>query len=353
MTPTNAVVVLVPVFNDWDSFQTLIERLDDTLSEFKYPVHILVIDDGSTTPLPDRIRLLPLRHIQSIDILRLRRNLGHQRALAVGLCYVESELGCRAVIIMDGDGEDSPGDIPRLFSSFEQHGEESIVFAERFKRSEGLLFRLGYHSYRLLHRLLTGYAVRVGNFSVIPYSSVSRLVVTSELWNHYAATVFRSRIPYVCIPTARGKRFHGRSRMDFVALVTHGLSAIAVFSDIVGVRLLLTSIIFQILIFACLIATVPIRVFTDFAIPGWATFTVGLLVVVLVQMATLFGGFVFLTLSGRSRMQFLPIREFSFFVDGVHTLWKNQFAISSASNSAVTTTRTVNHPTALRVRPRK
>ena len=126
---------------------------------------------------------------------------------------------------------------PRLLAKCREEGDWKIVFAERTRRSESWVFRIFYVLYKAAHRLLTGSRVRVGNFSVVPRSRLSSLVVVSELWNHDAAA-FKSRQPYCLVPTRRAKRLHGHSSMNFVALVVHGLSAISVYSEIVGVRLL-------------------------------------------------------------------------------------------------------------------
>ena len=81
-------------------------------------------------------------------------------------------------------------------SGREAEGWTKIVFAERAKRSESLAFRVFYGLYKLVHRVLTGQGVRVGNFSVIPRARLASLVVVSEMWNHYAAAAFASRQPY-------------------------------------------------------------------------------------------------------------------------------------------------------------
>ena len=188
--------------------------------------------------------------LRRIDVLRLRRNLGHQRAIAVGLAYVEECLHADAVVVMDGDGEDDPADVPRLLERLDEEGHATIVFAERARRSESLVLRVFYSLFKLLHLLLTGKGVRVGNFSAIPRRRLTSLVVVAEIWNHYAAAVFRSRQPYCMIPTFRARRLCGTSSMNFVSLVTHGLSAISVYSDVVGVRLLVMSIILAILTLA-------------------------------------------------------------------------------------------------------
>ncbi len=127
-------------------------------------------------------------------VLRLRRNLGHQRAIAIGLAYLEAESpACQLVVVMDSDGEDDPQDVPRLIARAVQTEQQAIIFAERTKRSESLPFQICYHLYRLVHRVLTGRSVRVGNFSVIPRQRLESLVATSELWNHYAAAAFTSQ----------------------------------------------------------------------------------------------------------------------------------------------------------------
>jgi polyisoprenyl-phosphate glycosyltransferase len=310
----NGIVILIPVFNDWDAVSLLLTQLDHELKELRKPVHIILIDDGSSESIPDQFGI-HLSSIQSIHVLTLRRNLGHQRALAIGLSFVEANIHFDALVVMDGDGEDAPGDVKKLLSRFESEGYKHIVFAERTLRSEGLTFRVFYRIYRVLHRLLTGIQVRVGNFSVVPPSVLSRLVVVSELWNHYPASVFKARLPYVMEKTVRGKRLAGESRLNFVGLVAHGLSAISVFGDRVGVRLLVATSAFIFLVLF-LLAMIPlIRFGTDLAIPGWATTAFGILLLLLTQMLMLSLVFSFIVLGARDVSSFLPIRDHHYFIN--------------------------------------
>lgn len=253
-------------------------------------------------------------HIDSVCLLRLRRNLGHQRAIAIGLAFIEAGLPCEAVVIMDGDGEDSPSDVPRLIERLDREGGSRIVFAERSKRTEGLLFTAFYYLYRALHWLLTGVDVRVGNFSVVARPMLRRLVAVSDLWNHYAASVFASRLPYATVPTVRGHRYHGRSRMNFVGLIVHGLSAISVYRDRVLVRLLIAGILLLLVSLAGLVATVLIRLMTYWAIPGWATYSCGLLALIMLQSCSTTLVLIFLMLGARESLGFLPSRDYSYFV---------------------------------------
>src|SRR5262249_31404034 len=140
--------------------------------------------------------------IEQVRLLELRRNVGHQRAIVLGLAYLHRRNECDAVVVMDADGEDLPSDVPRLVEQFEAAGRRAIVFAERRRRTESLLFRVFYWLYRQLHVVLTGLRVRVGNFCIMPASAVASLVAVPETWNHVAAAVFKSRLPYETLPTS-------------------------------------------------------------------------------------------------------------------------------------------------------
>ena len=308
------ILILIPVFNDWEAVAQVLEKLDQALIGVDGRLRVLLVDDGSTTPLPDEFCAGGFQRIAQVQILELRRNLGHQRAIAVGLCFIEAKIPCAAVVIMDGDGEDAPEDVPRLLREFQLRNCQAVVFAERTRRSESRLFTFFYHLYRLVHFLLTGIKVRVGNFSVIPCSLVSRLVVVSDLWNHYAASVFKSRLPHVSIPTRRATRLAGKSSMDFAALVMHGLSAISVFGDRVGVRMLIVCAILGVIILLILTGIVVIQLATALPIPGWVTYASGLLLVILIQLFSLLLFFTLVILAGRERSSFLPARDYEFFV---------------------------------------
>ena len=114
--------------------------------------------------------------------------MGHQRALAVGLARLKC-MGSEgdAVVIMDGDGEDRPEHVPTLVAELMKHPTPHVVFAARTRRSEAPAFRFMYQVFRIAHKLLTGIAVRVGNFSAPHPAAAGRLLSTPDLWNHYTA----------------------------------------------------------------------------------------------------------------------------------------------------------------------
>jgi glycosyltransferase involved in cell wall biosynthesis len=317
---TQEIVILIPTFNDWESLAQLLPRLDSVLSAHGIEVDVLIVDDGSTSEPEELTPAASSRALRRVDVLRLRRNLGHQRAIAIGLAYVEDCLNSSQVVVMDGDGEDDPADVPRLLARLEQEDNAKIVFAERSRRSESISFRVFYALYKTLHRALTGKRVRVGNFSAIPRRRLSSVVVVSDLWNHYAAAVFRSRQPHCMIPTCRAGRLRGHSTMNFVSLVVHGLSAISVYSDVVGVRLLVVSAVMALVTLSGIVAAVIVRLTTNWAVPGWASYTVGILVVLLVQAMMAAFVFSFVILGSRHGSSFLPRRDYSYFIGSLWTL---------------------------------
>ena len=310
-----ALVILIPVFNDWPALGMLLEKLDGVLAGRGLHASVYVVDDGSTVPRAETFARAPMKTLDEIHVLQLRRNMGHQRAIAIGLAFLESQVHPAAVAIMDADGEDDPRDVPALLERLQERKNSSLVFAERTRRSEGLFFRCSYWFYRVIHLLLTGIRVRMGNFSALPGTALGRLVTMSELWNHYAASVVKSRMRYELIPTSRAKRLDGKSSMGFVSLVVHGLSALSVYGDIIGVRLIAGVTGMIALAGAALLVIVAIKVGTSIAIPGWASTMSGLLLVLLLQGLELLTIFVFIILNGRSQASFLPLRDYSFFVE--------------------------------------
>lgn len=322
---TGAYLVLLPCLDDWESVRALMPLLDGALTRAGLRARILIVDDGSQESPPPDLISATLDAISRVDVLVLLRNLGHQRAICVGLCHVvnDPELReCAGVVVMDADGEDSPDDVPRLIEQFRAARGERAIFARRMRRSEGAAFRFFYWLYRRLHLLLTGIPVQIGNFSVLPVPLARRLTVVSELWNHYAAAAVQSRIPIDQLPAARAPRLAGASRMHFVSLVGHGLGAMSVFADRIGVRALLVTVALMVVFTTGMIAIAAIRFLTALAIPGWATTAMGIFALLLMQSLLLSLVFVFLIHLGRAGSGFLPAREYSWFVDRVTTLWR-------------------------------
>jgi glycosyltransferase involved in cell wall biosynthesis len=230
------VVILCPLFNDSESLNQLLLSLDKALAHLtSYRFSVLIVNDGSTEPL-----VVTAKTMFSIQSLQLQRNIGHQKALAIGLAYTQQHINCDQVLIMDTDGEDRPEDTLELLHTAEKM-PGSVVFAYRSSRQEGSRFVFFYGLYKLSFRILTGRKISFGNFMVMPKASLDKIVFYSEIWSHLAGGILKSGLPYASVQSHRGKRYSGHSTMSFSKLLIHGLGAISVFMEIIASRLLLFS----------------------------------------------------------------------------------------------------------------
>jgi hypothetical protein len=314
-----SIVILSCLYNDWESAAELFGGLGEEFGRRRQPVQLVLIDDGSLERRPVDF-LKGIAGFSLVEIVTLDRNMGHQRAIAIGLSHVFETKSADAVAVMDSDGEDRPGDLIQLIESFSIQEEPQVIFAARVRRSEALPFRIGYQFYRALHFFLTGYGIRFGNFSIVPRSLLGRLVVDPNLWLHFAATVVSSRIPYTTIPTRRGVRLHGESRLNLTGLVIHGIAAMSCYNELIGVRLIFWSMGLSAVLTSLIMAVIIIRLATSWAIPGWATFTVGVLLILLAEVFLMVLAFAAIAISNRKAQFFFPIQQYKFLIRDIETI---------------------------------
>jgi hypothetical protein len=318
--PEFRLTILIPVYNDWTAAALLLRDLDGMCTSIKVSPRVLLVNDGSTEDAPAQLISWRPESIRSLEVLELYGNLGHQRALCCGLVQIYKENASDAVLIMDADGEDAPGDVPALLDCYFQEKQSKLVFASRARRTEGLIFKLFYQSYRMLHRMFVGFDIRIGNFSVIPFRAVSSLVRSRHLWNHYAAAAVKSRFPRTSIPIAKAKRIQGQSKMNFVSLLIHGLSALAVNTDTIAARSVVMASIALGLGGVALAAVVFLRFGTSLAIAGWATSAAGLILLSLLQVVIIALLFSMGVLNTRAAAEVIPLRDCPYFIEGVKHL---------------------------------
>lgn len=312
---TENFVIIIPQFNDWEALNLLIEKINTDLDPvILQQSTLLIVDDCST-----RSRENPFVDFKgkAIKVLKLYRNLGHQRAIAIGLSYVAEHVEADKVIVMDADGEDAPGDINRLMAKSLQEPDK-IIFAERNKRTESFLFRFFYVIYKSVFKLLTGKVITFGNFSLVPKQRLQNLVRVSEIWNNYPGGIIKSKIPYASVLTNRSQRLAGESKMNFVSLVLHGLSSISVMIDTTAVRILIFSIFMSGIAITFIVVILFLKLIGN-ATPGWAS-TLGSTLVILMLQSFLISLFlVFMVLQYRSQQHFIPAVHYRDFVEKVDT----------------------------------
>jgi hypothetical protein len=329
--PPQRIAIVTPVLDDWEPLAQLVGDILENAAQAGVTFHMFVVDDGSASKLdPASLPLTLTGCIARMDVITLGLNLGHQRAIAVGLVTVAVRDDIHAVVVMDSDGEDRPSDIVRLLAVARDR-PQTVVLAGRARRTESSRFRAGYAAYKLLFRLMVGRQISFGNFCVLPIAAVRRLVYMPELWNNLPAAVLRSRLPHVMVPTERGWRYSGASKMNLVSLVVHGLSAISVYVDTIFVRVLLVSAVFAALTIMGIVAAVVIRLFTALAIPGWTTTAVGALLILLVQTIVLVVATTLMSLSGRSARPIVPRNDCATFISRIETVWEKPLLAAAKS----------------------
>jgi len=306
MSESGKITILTPVYDDWDSVLVLLDQLEGALAEDKLKASVVVIDDGSPV-FSDSLDFsgLNLSAIEEIEVVTLTRNLGNQRALAVGIGHIAATRNCDILVIMDSDLEDSPKYVPQLVAEAQKTGNE-IVFAERTRRSEGMTFKAFYQIYKYLYKMLTGMPISIGNFSATPGRLIKRIAGISEIWSHLPAGIMRAQVPFRTIPATRGQRLKGQSKMNLVSLMVHGLSGFAVHADVVGVRIVIAVFSLGIAITTALFLVIAKRLLFDFYVLGWTSLVTIILGVAVIQtfMAAIF--MAFMILSGKNNRLIIP-----------------------------------------------
>lgn len=319
-----AIAIVTPVLDDWESLDKLLEEIANIPELRQHRINVVAVDDGSTEyERPNAERLTG--PVQSVSVLRLKANQSHQRAIALGLAHVYRESQPDIVIVMDSDGEDRPQELPQLLQAH-VNAPQSIIVAKRRKRTEGVSFRAGYFVYKMLFRTLTGREITFGNFSLIPADRLKNVLFNANIWNNFAATMLRSRVPLIFQTTDRGKRYFGSSKMNFTSLIVHGMSAISVFSDLVISRMIIgLGLAFGLFVLGVL-GIVAAKMVIDYYqipgyfVPGYATSLILSLTNILVS-SMLVGLMVILSLlATRSQTSALPTKLIDDLVDNVDTI---------------------------------
>lgn len=276
-----SVFVVIPIYEDLDCAKLLLQDFNKTKSE---GLEVVLVDDGSPcSPLKvDDLRLTYPR----LTVINLPSNLGHQKAILAGLEYV-STLKTRNpdwVAVMDGDGEDRLDGLIRLIQ-VARADPNKIVAAKRGSRTDSLGFKLGYICFKLLVKVLTGRWLDHGNFCIIPIRHLPSVLDQMSQVPHLASAVLVMEDKLSKITIDRASRFSGRSKMNFLKLVGHGLDALVPFTNEILTRVSAAALVLSTMSVLALLAALVLRVSFEVT-PGWYSVTTGVLVVILIQSVT-------------------------------------------------------------------
>ena len=235
-------IILIPVFNDWQSVFKLIENIDLQINN--ETIDIIIVNDASTESFDNNQK--KFSKINSVKIVNLIKNGGHRKAIATGLKYFQENLEYDYIIPMDGDGEDRPEELKDFFNQV-QETQPEVITATRIKRSESFLFKFLYSMHKIFTHLITGKLIKFGNYTCLSKNAVSKLLSDGSVWLSYSGAVTKHFPQFSTIQSIRGERYFGPSKMSILALLLHSFRISTVFRENIFIRVVIVILIFGLL----------------------------------------------------------------------------------------------------------
>ena len=230
------IKILIPVYNDWQSVFELLKNINSEVSKPEGEFSVIIVNDGSTE---SRSEFLPdLSNLKSIQVINMKKNKGHARCIAVGLKHINEKEEFDYVIPMDGDGEDRPEELSLLIEKIKDY-PDTVVTANRVKRSEGFIFKFCYLVHKYLTLVFTGQSIKYGNYTCLPKLAVNKMVNEPATWSSFSGSLAKTVKDKKSISSERGTRYFGPSKMNFINLLKHSLSIITVFKTTLIIRSIL------------------------------------------------------------------------------------------------------------------
>ena len=251
------IKIIIPIYNDWQSAFKLFEEIDNLKIDKNFEISIIVVNDASNHDRSNEE--INFDNIQSIKILNMKKNQGHARCIATGLKYIFDKEEFDYVIPMDGDGEDRPEEIKNFLDQI-KNADGITVVGERIKRSESLTFKVCYQLHKLITLTFTGKSIKFGNFTCLPKKTVENMINEKATWNSFSGSLSKIEKNFIKVPSIRGTRFFGSSKMSFRNLIKHSLSIISVFKKTFLIRSAVFIILYILLIKsnASVITSIPL-----------------------------------------------------------------------------------------------
>ena len=245
------IKILIPVYNDWQSVFKLLENINLEVSKLDAEFSVIIVNDASTESRPEFS--IDLEKLKSIQVVNMKENRGHARCNAAGLKHINEKEDFDYIIPMDGDGEDRPEELSLLIEKIKYY-PDTVVTANRVKRSEGFIFRFCYVVHKYLTFIFTGHSIKYGNYTCLPKSAVNEMINEPSTWSSFSGSVAKLFRDRKFIPSIRGKRYFGLSKMNFINLLKHSLSIISVFK----ITLLIRSVLFLIIYLFLLVGKITV-----------------------------------------------------------------------------------------------
>ncbi len=239
------IIILVPIYNDWQSASKLLEQINSNIAGLECQFSIIIVNDASSEQ--QSISALNTENLRSIKIINMNENRGHARCIATGLKHIFANEEFDYVIPMDGDGEDRPEEI-KSFVEYLNYASDKPIVGERIKRSENLFFKFCYSTHKILTFAFTGKSIKFGNYTCLPKSTVEKMINDKATWSSFSGALTKLEKDRSVVPSIRGPRYFGPSKMSFKNLLIHSLAMISVFKINVFIRSIMFLLVYMFLI---------------------------------------------------------------------------------------------------------
>lgn len=267
------VSIVVPVFNEQDNIMAFYEEVCRYMDSMDYAYEIIFIDDGSTDDTIGIVNLLAQRDLQ-VKAIFLARNFGHQVALTCGLDYAEGD----AVITMDGDLQHPPELLPVLLRKWEEGFEVvqtvrlDTAGVSQAKKITSKLF------YRLLNSISDTNIVEGGSdFRLLDKKAVKTFQRFKEKARFIRGIIGDIGYKQTHVEFIASERHAGKSKFSFRKMLSFALDGITAYSKLPLRIAFYLGLIFGAASFILMIDVMYTKLFTNEAVPGWATLAASIL----------------------------------------------------------------------------
>ena len=223
--PTCDYSVVVPVLNEEQTIPEMCSRLSRVVAAVGGSWEVIYVNDGSTDQSFQVLAGLRSQY-PFLKAINLSRNFGHQAALKAGIDHA----GGRAVMLMDGDLQDSPEALPDLIAKWREGFE--VVYVIRTKRKEGLFrrgaFALFYQIQRRVSRIET--PLNAGIFSLLDHKVVNSIRAMPERNRYFPGLRAYAGFRQTGVEVERASRFSGAPRVTLRGLLKLAMDGMFAFS---------------------------------------------------------------------------------------------------------------------------
>ena len=238
------IILLTPVYNDWQSLDKLLVKINNIFyKKLNLKFELVIINDYSKEKY--NFKKYKLKMIKRITVISLYKNVGSQRAIAIGIKYLSNfHKKNFKTIIMDSDGQDNPNVIDKILKLSRSNPKFSIVI-NRGQRKEPFWFKFFYEMYYYLIKIFCAKKIRFGNFSLINSKHLKELSLESDLWGAFPPTVSKNVKDLIFLTVNREKRYGGKSKMNFFGLILHAFKVFSVLKK----RIFIITILYSVILF--------------------------------------------------------------------------------------------------------